>query len=57
LDDGRIGAFSAFEDQASAQRITELARELRSKAGSKLRHYLPTDPDLYEGIILGTYSR
>src|SRR3954467_15869134 len=57
LDDGRIGAFSAFEDQASAQRITELARALRSKAGSKLRHYLPTDPDLYEGIILGTYSR
>ena len=57
LDDGRIGAFSAFEDQASAQRITELARELRSKAGSKLRHYLPTDPDLYEGIILGTYTR
>jgi quinol monooxygenase YgiN len=57
LDDGRIGAFSAFEDQASAQRTTELARELRSKAGSKLRHYLPTDPDLYEGIILGTYTR
>ena len=57
LDDGRIGAFSAFEDQASAQRTTELARELRSKAGSKLRHYLPTDPDLYEGVILGTYTR
>ena len=57
LDDGRIAAFSAFEDQASAQRITELAWELRSKAGSKLRHYLPTDPDLYEGLILGTYTR
>ena len=56
LDDGRVGAFSAFEDQTSAQQITEHARELRSKAGSKLRHYLPTDPDLYEGIILGTYA-
>src|SRR3954454_6954701 len=56
LDDGRIGAFSAFDDQASAQRTTELARESRSRVGSKLRHYLPTDPDLYEGIILGTYT-
>jgi hypothetical protein len=55
LDDGRVGAFSTFEDRASAQRTTELARELRSKVGSKLRHYLPTDPDLYEGIVLGTY--
>jgi hypothetical protein len=21
-----------------------------------LRHFLPTDPELYEGIILGTYT-
>ena len=56
LDDGRVGAFSAFEDQESARQITERARELRNKAGSKLRHYLPTDPELYEGIILGTYT-
>src|SRR4051812_27086869 len=27
LDDDRVGAFSAFEDQAIAQRTTELARE------------------------------
>jgi quinol monooxygenase YgiN len=56
LVDGRVGAFSAFEDQTSAQQITERARELRSKAGSQLRHFLPTDPELYEGIILGTYT-
>jgi quinol monooxygenase YgiN len=55
LDEGRVGAFSAFEDQTNAQQITERARELRGKTGSRLRHYLPTDPDLYEGIILGTY--
>ena len=56
LDDGRVGAFSAFEDQESAQQINEHARELRSKPGSKLHHFLPTDPELYEGIILGTYT-
>jgi hypothetical protein len=56
LDDGRVGAFTAFEDRESAQQITERARELRNKAGSKLRHFLPTDPELYEGIILGTYT-
>jgi quinol monooxygenase YgiN len=56
LDDGRVGAFSAFEDQESAQQINEHARELRSKPGSKLRHFLPTDPEIYEGVILGTYT-
>jgi hypothetical protein len=56
LDDGRVGAFTAFRDPESAQRITEHARELRSKPGSKLRHFLPTDPELYEGTILGTYT-
>jgi hypothetical protein len=56
LDDGRVGAFTAFEDRESAQQITERARELRNKAGSKLRQFLPTDPELYEGIIIGTYT-
>jgi quinol monooxygenase YgiN len=56
LDDGHVGAFSAFEDQKSAQQITEYARELRSKAGSQLRRFLPADPELYEGIMLGTYT-
>jgi quinol monooxygenase YgiN len=56
LDDGRVGAFSAFEDQESAQQINEHARELRSKPGSKLGHFLPTDPEIYEGVILGTYT-
>ena len=51
-----MGAFSAFGDQESARQITERARELRNKAGSKLRLYLPTDPELYEGIILGAYT-
>ena len=56
LEDGRVGSFAAFISQESARRSSELARRLRAKGGSALSRVLSNDPQVMEGIILGTYT-
>ncbi len=54
--DNRYAAYSAFEDQASSERFLQAVRAARQVAGSALQHLLPTDPVVYEGIAIGSYT-
>jgi hypothetical protein len=56
LEDGRVGSFAAFISQESARRSSELASRLRAKGGSALRRVLSNDPQVMDGMVLGTYT-
>jgi hypothetical protein len=56
LEDGQVGSFADFINQESARRSSELAAKLRAKGGSALAQVLSENPQVLEGIILGTYT-
>ena len=57
LTDGRIAIFNSFDSQENARKSSEEAKGLRAKSGSKLARVLPSDPEILEGTVIGTYPR
>jgi hypothetical protein len=55
LTDGRIAIFNSFDSQDNARKSSEEAKGLRAKSGSKLARVLPSDPEILEGTVIGTY--
>jgi hypothetical protein len=56
LEDGQVGSFADFINRESARRFSELTSKLRAKGGSALSQVLSDNPQVMEGIILGTYT-
>jgi hypothetical protein len=52
FDDGRIATFNACASEQAARNMTEQARELRHKAGSRLSKVLPGEPEIVKGEIM-----
>ncbi len=57
LTDGRVGVFSAFDTQENARKSATQAKGLRGRGGSEMSRLLPSDPEVLEGTVIGTYRK
>jgi hypothetical protein len=57
LTDGRIGIFVSLDTQENARKSSDEAKKFRCTSGTQIGRLLSSDPQIIEGMIIGTYYR
>jgi hypothetical protein len=57
LTDGRIGIFASFDTQENARKSSEEAKKFRGTSGTQIGRFLPSDPQIMEGTLIGVYPK
>jgi hypothetical protein len=55
-DDKGYAVITGHANRESSTQLSQKAREVRQKGGSRLQRVLPQDPDVIQGTIVHSYT-